>query len=82
VNQDFFGKPAFLTVSGQLNAETYATALSDVHTSSSLSYFLAVVLTSLKSSILKSMTEMYIEYGTYTGVYLWSHIPSRKFQHF
>ena len=28
--QDFFGKPAFLTVSGQLNAETYATALSDV----------------------------------------------------
>ncbi|CAI0413269.1 unnamed protein product [Linum tenue] len=30
--QDFFGKPAFLTVSGQLNAETYATALSDVYT--------------------------------------------------
>ncbi|KAK3039475.1 hypothetical protein RJ639_028057 [Escallonia herrerae] len=29
-SQDFFGKPAFLTVSGQLNAETYATALSDV----------------------------------------------------
>ncbi|XVE65086.1 hypothetical protein DITRI_Ditri07aG0153900 [Diplodiscus trichospermus] len=29
---DFFGKPAFLTVSGQLNAETYATALSDVYT--------------------------------------------------
>lgn len=28
--KDFFGKPAFLTVSGQLNAETYATALSDV----------------------------------------------------
>jgi len=28
--QDFFGKPAFLTVSGQLNGETYATALSDV----------------------------------------------------
>ncbi|XVE99190.1 hypothetical protein REPUB_Repub03eG0175700 [Reevesia pubescens] len=27
-SQDFFGKPAFLTVSGQLNAETYATALS------------------------------------------------------
>jgi len=47
-----------------------------------LSHFLAVVLTSLKSSILKSMSEMYIEYGTYTGVYLWSYIPSRKFQHF
>ncbi|GMN32813.1 hypothetical protein TIFTF001_003852 [Ficus carica] len=31
-SQDFFGKPAFLTVSGQLNAETYATALSDVYT--------------------------------------------------
>lgn len=31
VCQDFFGKPAFLTVSGQLNAETYATALSDVN---------------------------------------------------
>ncbi|GFZ01160.1 class II aminoacyl-tRNA and biotin synthetases superfamily protein [Actinidia rufa] len=29
-SQDFFGKPAFLTVSGQLNAETYATALTDV----------------------------------------------------
>ncbi|KAL3743280.1 hypothetical protein ACJRO7_018564 [Eucalyptus globulus] len=31
-SQDFFAKPAFLTVSGQLNAETYATALSDVYT--------------------------------------------------
>ncbi|KAL8196181.1 hypothetical protein R6Q57_025181 [Mikania cordata] len=31
-SQDFFEKPAFLTVSGQLNAETYATALSDVYT--------------------------------------------------
>ncbi|GMI96193.1 ovule abortion 8 [Hibiscus trionum] len=31
-SQDFFGKPAFLTVSGQLNAETYATALTDVYT--------------------------------------------------
>ncbi|KAI4315257.1 hypothetical protein L6164_028087 [Bauhinia variegata] len=30
-SQDFFGKPAFLTVSGQLNTETYATALSDVY---------------------------------------------------
>ncbi|GAU24498.1 hypothetical protein TSUD_156100 [Trifolium subterraneum] len=29
-SKDFFGKPAFLTVSGQLNAETYATALSDM----------------------------------------------------
>ena len=29
---DFFGKPAFLTVSGQLEAEIYATALSDVYT--------------------------------------------------
>lgn len=29
---DFFSKPAFLTVSGQLNAETYACALSDVYT--------------------------------------------------
>ncbi|GAB2215070.1 hypothetical protein Droror1_Dr00019444 [Drosera rotundifolia] len=31
-SQDFFKKPAFLTVSGQLNAETYATALTDVYT--------------------------------------------------
>ncbi|KAL5716745.1 asparagine--tRNA ligase [Ranunculus cassubicifolius] len=31
-SEDFFGKPAFLTVSGQLNAETYASALSDVYT--------------------------------------------------
>ncbi|CAI9759453.1 unnamed protein product [Fraxinus pennsylvanica] len=31
-SQDFFGKPAFLTVSGQLNAEAYATALTDVYT--------------------------------------------------
>lgn len=31
-SQDFFGKPTFLTVSGQLNAEIYASALSDVYT--------------------------------------------------
>ncbi|WP_068467153.1 asparagine--tRNA ligase [Candidatus Protochlamydia phocaeensis] len=30
--QDFFGKPAFLTVSGQLNGEIYACALSDIYT--------------------------------------------------
>lgn len=30
--KDFFGKPAFLTVSGQLSAETYACALGDVYT--------------------------------------------------
>ncbi len=30
--QDFFGRPTFLTVSGQLNAEIYACALSDVYT--------------------------------------------------
>jgi asparaginyl-tRNA synthetase len=30
--QDFFGKPAHLTVSGQLNAETAALALTDVYT--------------------------------------------------
>mmetsp|Transcript_3143 Transcript_3143/g.4527 ORF Transcript_3143/g.4527 Transcript_3143/m.4527 type:complete len:322 (-) Transcript_3143:582-1547(-) len=29
---DFFGRPSFLTVSGQLNVETYACALSDVYT--------------------------------------------------
>ena len=31
-NQDFFGKEAFLTVSGQLNAETYACAIGKVYT--------------------------------------------------
>ncbi len=31
-SQDFFGKAAFLTVSGQLNGETYACALSDIYT--------------------------------------------------
>jgi len=31
-SQDFFGKPAFLTVSGQLGAETHACALGDVYT--------------------------------------------------
>ena len=31
-SQDFFGKEAFLTVSGQLNAETYACALGKVYT--------------------------------------------------
>jgi asparaginyl-tRNA synthetase len=31
-SKDFFGKKAFLTVSGQLEAETYATALSRVYT--------------------------------------------------
>lgn len=30
--KDFFSKPAYLTVSGQLNAETFACALSDVYT--------------------------------------------------
>jgi asparaginyl-tRNA synthetase len=32
VSQDFFAKPAYLTVSGQLAAETYACALGDVYT--------------------------------------------------
>lgn len=31
-SQDFFGKPAFLTCSGQLSAETHACALGDVYT--------------------------------------------------
>jgi asparaginyl-tRNA synthetase len=31
-SKDFFGGPSFLTVSGQLNAEAYACALSDVYT--------------------------------------------------
>jgi len=31
-SKDFFGKPAFLTVSGQLNGEMYATALSKIYT--------------------------------------------------
>lgn len=30
--QDFFTKPAYLTVSGQLNGEIYASALSDIYT--------------------------------------------------
>jgi asparaginyl-tRNA synthetase len=30
--KDFFGKPAYLTVSGQLNGETFACALSDIYT--------------------------------------------------
>ena len=30
--KDFFGKPSFLTVSGQLNVETFATAFTDVYT--------------------------------------------------
>ena len=32
IKQDFFGKHSFLTVSGQLNGETYACALSDIYT--------------------------------------------------
>ena len=31
-SQDFFGKEAFLTVSGQLNGETYASAMSKIYT--------------------------------------------------
>lgn len=31
-SKDFFGKEAYLTVSGQLNGETFATALSDIYT--------------------------------------------------
>ena len=31
-SQDFFSRPAFLTVSGQLNVETYCAGLSDVYT--------------------------------------------------
>jgi asparaginyl-tRNA synthetase len=30
--EDFFGKPAFLTVSGQLSGETYASAMGDIYT--------------------------------------------------
>lgn len=30
--QDFFGKPAYLTVSGQLNGEIYASSMSDIYT--------------------------------------------------
>lgn len=30
--QDFFSKPAYLTVSGQLNGEYYACALSNIYT--------------------------------------------------
>lgn len=30
--QDFFGNPSYLTVSGQLNGEIYASALSDIYT--------------------------------------------------
>ena len=32
IAQDFFGAPSFLTVSGQLEGETYACALSDIYT--------------------------------------------------
>ncbi|MFT5466642.1 MAG: asparaginyl-tRNA synthetase [Verrucomicrobiales bacterium] len=32
VSADFFGKPTYLTVSGQLNGETFASALSDIYT--------------------------------------------------
>ena len=31
-SEDFFSRPAFLTVTGQLNVETYAVGLSDVYT--------------------------------------------------
>ncbi|MDK6514514.1 amino acid--tRNA ligase-related protein, partial [Klebsiella oxytoca] len=31
-DKDFFGKESFLTVSGQLNGETYACALSKIYT--------------------------------------------------
>lgn len=31
-SKDFFGQPAYLTVSGQLNGESYASALSDIYT--------------------------------------------------
>ncbi len=31
-SQDFFGKPAYLTVSGQLGGETYACAMGDIYT--------------------------------------------------
>jgi asparaginyl-tRNA synthetase len=31
-SQDFFAKPAYLTVSGQLNGEIYASAMSDIYT--------------------------------------------------
>ena len=32
MSQDFFGKPSYLTVSGQLEGETYATALGKIYT--------------------------------------------------
>ena len=56
--QDFFGRPAFLTVSGQLNAEIYATALCDVRTcldypvSSPLLYILVLISCQVLSYVL------------------------------
>ena len=37
-SKDFFGKPANLTVSGQLNGETYAAAFRNIYTSVSYTH--------------------------------------------
>ena len=59
--KDFFGKPAFLTVSGQLNAETYATALSDVrfffHTGSCLG--MMVELLQAANNFFQNLSQVY-----------------------
>lgn len=65
--QDFFGKPAFLTVSGQLNAETYATALSDVYSSYHAGSHLTFSLHETSKFFDINLTP--------SGVYIWSHIP-------
>ena len=50
-SQDFFEKPAFLTVSGQLNAEIFATALSDVYTFGELKWLPLLLGRSLPAHI-------------------------------
>lgn len=67
--QDFFGKPAFLTVSGQLNGETYATALCDV---------------SAPPSLVEADQLMSFPHSAWhtADLYFWTYFPSWKFKHY
>ena len=59
--QDFFEKPSYLTVSGQLNAEYYACALSNVYTFGP----------TFRSAVHSLSPKLFVK-DLYTGVFIWA----------
>lgn len=58
-SKDFFGRNAFLAVSGQLNAETYACALTDVYTFGELQVCKILGQKTCSTAILACMLQAY-----------------------